>query len=85
MIKAARALGTRSPLPPYLSTALGASEVRLMELAGAYRAMASGIRAEPYIIDRVTAVAGEVLYAAPRSASSIASARLALIQEGLRA
>src|SRR4029453_15098438 len=49
-----RELGIRTPLQPYITTALGASEVRLLELAGAYRAMASGILAEPYIIDRVT-------------------------------
>jgi membrane carboxypeptidase/penicillin-binding protein len=35
--------------------------VRLLELAGAYRAMASGILAEPHIIDRVTDASGGVL------------------------
>ena len=44
VIRTARELGIRSPLQPYISLALGASEVRLLELAGAYRAMASGIR-----------------------------------------
>ena len=48
----ARELGFRTPLQPYISTALGASEVRLLELAGAYRAMASGLRAEPHVIAR---------------------------------
>jgi penicillin-binding protein 1A len=84
MIKAARAMGIRSPLQPYLSTALGASEVRLLELADAYRAMASGIRAAPHIIHRVTTASGEILYEAPRAAGPIASAYLRLIQEGLR-
>ena len=41
VIRTARQLGIRTPLQPYVSTALGASEVRLLELAGAYRAMAS--------------------------------------------
>ena len=62
MIETARELGITSPLQPYLTTALGASDVRLLELAGVYRAMASGILAEPHIIDRVTGVAGDVLY-----------------------
>src|SRR4029450_2615122 len=62
VIQASRELGIRTPLQPYITTALGASEVRLLELAGAYRAMASGIVAEPYIIDRVTGAGGEVLY-----------------------
>ena len=61
----ARQLGIRTPLQPYISTALGASEVRLLELAGAYRAMASGMLAEPHVIDRVTDASGGVLYEAP--------------------
>lgn len=84
MIKTSRQLGIRSPLQPYITTALGASEVRLLELAGAYRAMASGILAEPHIIDRVTDASRVVLYAAPRSAVEIDSTDLRLIQEGLR-
>src|SRR6267142_5055283 len=87
VIKASRELGIRTPLQPYITTALGASEVRLLELAGAYRAMASGILAEPYIIDRVSSASGEVLYEAARSTrafSEISSRELSLIQEGLR-
>jgi penicillin-binding protein 1A len=79
-----RELGIRTPLQPYITTALGASEVRLLELAGAYRAMASGILAEPYIIDRVMGASGEVLYDAARAALEISSSDLSLIQEGLR-
>ena len=67
VIRTARELGIRTPLQPYVSTALGASEVRLLELAGAYRAMASGILAEPHVIDRVTDASGAVLYEAPAS------------------
>jgi penicillin-binding protein 1A len=88
--RTARQMGIRSPLHRYLSTALGASEVRLLELAGAYRAMASGILAEPHVIARVTDTStGVVLYDAPRIAAETASAgpsssELSLIQEGLR-
>jgi penicillin-binding protein 1A len=77
-------LGIRTPLQPYITTALGASEVRLLELAGAYRAMASGILAEPYIIDQVTSASGEVLYEAARTSLEFNSSHLNLIQEGLR-
>jgi penicillin-binding protein 1A len=89
VIQTARAVGIRSPLQPYLTTALGASEVRLLELADAYRAMASELLAEPHVIDRVTDPAGGVLYEAPRAGHDIrsagfTSAQLRLIQEGLR-
>jgi penicillin-binding protein 1A len=84
VIGTSRELGIRTPLQPYITTALGASEVRLLELAGAYRAMASGLLAEPYIIDRVTGASGEVLYEAARTALEFTSRHLNLIQEGLR-
>ncbi|HSL52665.1 MAG TPA: transglycosylase domain-containing protein [Candidatus Deferrimicrobiaceae bacterium] len=84
VIGTSRELGIRSPLQPYLTTALGASEVRLLELAGAYRAMASGILAEPYIIDRVTDASGAMLYEASRAELDIGSSHLSMIQEGLR-
>jgi penicillin-binding protein 1A len=89
VIRTARELGIRTPLQPYISTALGSSEVRLLELADAYRALASGVLAEPHVIERVTDSSGKVLYEAPRAARDIhsmglTSAQLALIQEGLR-
>ncbi len=84
VIRTARQLGIRTPLQPYDSTGLGASEVRLLELAGAYRAMASGILAEPHVIDRVTDPTGAVLYESPRPGPDIGSPELSLIQEGLR-
>ena len=83
MLQSARELGIRSPVQPYITTALGASEVTLLELAGVYRAMASGLLAEPHIIERVTD-AGGVLYEAPRTSTAIDSTGLDLIQEGLR-
>ena len=84
VIGTSRELGIRTPLQPYITTALGASEVRLLELAGAYRAMASGILAEPYIIDQVNSASGEVLYGAARTTLEFNSSHLNLIQEGLR-
>ncbi len=58
--------------------------MRLLELADAYRAIASGVLAEPHVIDRVTDVSGDGLYEAPRGAREIRSAALRSIQEGLR-
>jgi penicillin-binding protein 1A len=84
VIRTARELGIRTPMQPYITTGLGASEVRLLELAGVYRAMASGSLAEPHIIDRVMDASGGVLYKAPRPGREIDSAALSLIQEGLR-
>jgi len=84
VLQIARELGIRTPLQPYITTALGASEVRLLELAGAYRAMASGVLAEPHVIDHVTDASGAVLYEAPPAGRRIRFPELNLIQEGLR-
>ncbi|HEY6546614.1 MAG TPA: penicillin-binding transpeptidase domain-containing protein, partial [Vicinamibacteria bacterium] len=84
VLRTCRDLGFHTPLHPYISTALGASEVQLLELAGAYRAMASGLRAEPHVISRVTDNSGAVLYEALGAAGEIPPDSLALIQEGLR-
>jgi len=83
--RTARELGIHSPLRPYAATALGASEVRLLELAGAYRAIASGIAADPHIVARVTDASGDVVhYEAPPPAGEVRRAGLGLIQEGMR-
>jgi membrane carboxypeptidase/penicillin-binding protein len=73
-------------LQPYPTTALGASEVNLLELATAYRTIASGILAEPYLIRQIVRDSGEVVgedehHILPMS---IADGALSLIQEGLR-
>jgi membrane carboxypeptidase/penicillin-binding protein len=84
VIQTCRDLGLRTPLNPYLSTALGSSEVRLLELASAYRAMASGVRAEPHVIATVIDSSGARLYEARGTGGEIPLGSLALIQEGLR-
>jgi penicillin-binding protein 1A len=84
VIGTSRDLGIHTPLSRYITIALGASEVRLLELAGVYRAMASGRLVEPHIIDRVTDASGAVLYETSSAAVTIDSADLSLIQEGLR-
>lgn len=77
-------LGITSRIELHESMALGASEVRLVELANVYRAMASGIRAEPRVIRRSVASSGAVLYRAPHPHGSVGSSGLREIQEGLR-
>jgi len=84
VIATANAMGIRSPLHPYLSTALGASEVRLLELADAYRAIASGLLAKPHVIQRVTGASGDLPYATPPPEKTVHRAALRRIQEGLR-
>ena len=84
VIRTASEMGIRTRLQPYLSTALGASEVHLLELADAYRAIASSVLAEPHVIVRLTDVSGGVVYEAPQDTRPIPSVALRSIQEGLR-
>jgi len=81
-----RSLGVKTQLQPYVATALGASEVNLLELANAYRTIASGIFTEPYIILKIVRESGEVAAdnEIKRSAVEVNDAALALIHEGLR-
>ena len=61
-IGVARRLGFTSPIPPYLSVALGSSEATLMEVTSAYSAFANrGTRMVPYKIERIVDRAGDVL------------------------
>ena len=86
VLRTSRSLGVRTPLERYPTTALGASEMNLLELANAYRTMASGVVAEPYVIRAVVRDSGETLHATSRGPLpiSIDAAALSLIQEGLR-
>jgi hypothetical protein len=65
---------------------LGASEVNLLELATAYRTIASGLVTEPFVIRRIVRDSGEGLdeNAPPDAPVSIRDDALSLIQEGLR-
>jgi penicillin-binding protein 1A len=86
VLTTARELGIRTLLHRYDTTALGASEVTLLELANAYRMMASGIHAEPYVIARIKRSVEEVVYSHDSLCCSIDENELGLstIQEGLR-
>jgi penicillin-binding protein 1A len=84
ILSTARRLGVSTPLHRYPTTALGASEMNLLELANAYRTMASGVFAHPYVIRRV--VQGGVVAKEDTRPSPLVEmdAALLLIQEGLR-
>jgi penicillin-binding protein 1A len=86
VLQTSRSLGIQTPLQPYLTTALGASEVNLMELANAYRTMASGLNAEPYVIRRIVRDQGEVMAESEHASSPVHvdGIALLLIQEGMR-
>jgi penicillin-binding protein 1A len=86
VLRTARRLGIQTPLQRYATTALGASEVNLLELATAYRTIASGVLAQPYVIRRIVRDSGEVLGEHEHHSLPIAIAdgALSLIQEGLR-
>jgi penicillin-binding protein 1A len=86
ILQTSRSLGVRTPLQPYATTALGASEVNLLELATAYRTIASGVLAQPYVIRRIVRDSGEIVAKGEHHGLPIPvdDAALSLIQEGLR-
>ena len=86
VLRTSRSLGVKTRLQPYATTALGASEVNLLELANAYRTIASGIFAEPHVIRHIVRDSGEVAAdnEMQRSTVDVNGSALALIQEGLR-
>lgn len=58
----ARRLGFTSPIPPFLSVALGSAEATLEEVASAYSAFPNGgVRMMPYQIDRIVDREGALL------------------------
>jgi penicillin-binding protein 1A len=86
VLRTARLLGIQTPLHRYATSALGASEVNLLELATAYRTIASGVVAPPYVIERIVRDSGEIVGGSERRSLPIAmdGDALSLIQEGLR-
>jgi penicillin-binding protein 1A len=62
VIGTARSMGIRSPLPPYLSLALGSGEVTLAEMVTAYGAFATGGRVSaPMLITHIEDRDGNVI------------------------
>jgi penicillin-binding protein 1A len=86
LVQTARDMGIRTTLQRHDSTALGASEVTLLELANAYRLMAGGRPVEPHVIDKIQNTRGGVVYSYD-GACCLANGNdfgLFMIQEGLR-
>jgi penicillin-binding protein 1A len=86
VLRMSRQLGVDTPLQPYPTTALGASEMSLLELATAYRTIASGRVSAPYVIHQIVRDAGGLtsLREVRPSGTPMGDRALALIQEGLR-
>jgi membrane peptidoglycan carboxypeptidase len=86
VLRMSERVGIRTPLHPYATTALGASEVTLLELATVYRTIASGVLARPHVIQRVVLISGDVIPGGQSvpEAVDLETGTLALIQEGLR-
>jgi penicillin-binding protein 1A len=86
VLQMAHSLGVQTRLQRYATTALGASEVSLLELATAYRTIASGILAQPYVIRQIVRGSGDVIPGGHHAPVRVAldDGALALIQEGLR-
>ena len=86
VLETARKLGIRTPLHPYVTTALGASEVNLLELANAYRTIASGTLTQPHVIRQIVLDSGQVIADSGQGTHPVGvdSGALSLIQEGLR-
>src|SRR6185312_15234168 len=85
-IETAHSLGIQTPLRSFVTTSLGASEVTLLELANAYRALASGILTQPYAIRKILRESKEVVFAGRGDSSPVHvdDEGLSLVQEGMR-
>jgi penicillin-binding protein 1A len=53
IVEVAKRLGITSKLQPYLPTAIGASDVTLLDIVSAYSTFASGYRAKPILYERI--------------------------------
>ena len=86
LLQTARDVGIQTKLQRYDTTALGASEVTLLELANAYRLMAGGMPGETHVIDKIQRTRGEVVYSyqLPCCLANDNEYGLSMIQEGLR-
>ena len=80
----ARQLGITSPLREELGLAIGASEVTLLELTGAYCAFANGgARVEPYAIEAAADADGEIVEAHVPAARAVLSPQEAYLMTDL--
>jgi penicillin-binding protein 1A len=63
VVRLAQAMGVRSRLEPNLSLALGAADITLEEMTGAFSVLrAKGVYRKPYAIERIEAPDGKIVY-----------------------
>jgi penicillin-binding protein 1A len=86
LITMAHEMGVQSPLPTGPSFVLGAADVSVLEMAGAYSAVADGgVRVSPRVIQQVTTSDGRVLWDdEPARARVLSSSDVAQIDYALR-
>lgn len=83
-VQFARSMGIRSPVAPYLSMALGSSDVTLFELTSAYSVLANhGVRIEPVAILQVSDSTGRVLFASDALPAQVVRPETAYIMTNL--
>ena len=84
VIRNARQLGISSDIPDVPSTALGAADVRPVELAAAYAPFANGgMRIQPHVIRRVEDRHGRVLWNTPRTRESVLDPAVAFVMTSM--
>ncbi len=84
VIEYATRMGIKSPLNPYLSLALGTSEVTPLEMASAYGVLATqGVRTEPIAVTRVTDRFGRELEENPPRRELVLSQEVAYVMTDL--
>jgi len=71
-------VGIRSPLTPYLSTAIGSNAVSVLDMASAYTSFAAdGLHSDPVFVTNVDAASGNVVYTSVPSSHRVLSAPIA--------
>ena len=77
-------MGISTPLMPYLSLALGAQEVTLLDLTSAFGVLAAGgIRAKPMAILKIEDANGNILEEYRKSSEEVLSAQIAYIMNDM--
>jgi penicillin-binding protein 1B len=83
IIRTARSLGINSPLPDYLPITIGAGEVNLLELTGAYQVFASGgVERPPYAIEAIVDGSSHLIYEHPVTQDRLMSRAVAFLMTG---
>ncbi len=83
IIRMARSLGIHSKLPNYLPITIGAGEVTLLELTGAYQVFASGgVARPPYAIEAIAGPGNQLIYAHQETQQRLMSRAVAYLITG---